>query len=153
MGGRRSGGRSSGSRSFGGRSSSRGRGGGSRSGGRIGRGGSFRSGGRGGGGSGGGFPGGILGIVLYCVIQGVQAVFIFVCMIVLFGMVALLFYAIAMIFSPSLESWFDDYWAVLMIVCGAFGFVVTVIVYIRFVIPWLIRHGFSISILKAVKGE
>ena len=146
MGGRRSGGRSSGSRSFGGRSGgshrSGGRGGGFRSGGRIGGGGGFRSGGRGGGGGGG--DGGILGIIFYYVIQGIQSVWLLILLTLLFSMVALLFFAIAMCFSPTLESWFEDSLAVVMIGCGAFGLVIALLVWIRYIFPRIVKPAFTI---------
>ena len=129
MGGRRSGGRSSGRRSFGGRSSSGGRGGG------------FRSGGRTGGGGGGG---GALGDTTYYVLQFIRSAFLFVAMTVLFSAVALVIYGSAANFIPSLESWFEDYFEVSMIGCGVAGFVITLLVWIRYIFPRIVKPAFTI---------
>ena len=63
-------------------------------------------------------------------------------MTVLFSAVALVFYVIAANFIPSLAFWFEDYFAVVMIGCGVVGFVITVIVLIRFIFPRVARPAF-----------
>ena len=149
MGGRRSGGRSSGRRSFGGRSGgshrSGGRGGGFRSRGRTGRGGGFRSGRSHGG-------GGALGDTTYYVLQFVVFVFLLFTMTVLFSAVALVLYIIAANFIPSLDFWFEDYFEVVMIGCAVVGFVITVIVLIRFIFPRVVRPSF-LNLFNKAKNE